>query len=57
MMKKLFKWAYGALAIISAVTLVVTFFVQDVNPIGQVTLLVQSVGFGWICGCYFGSDM
>lgn len=56
-MMKTFKWAYCALAIASAVTLAVSFFVQDVSPIGQVALLVQSVGFGWTCGCYFGSDM
>lgn len=53
---KLFKWAYGALAIVSATCLVISFF-QDVNPITQITLLIQSVGFGWVCGFAIGGDM
>lgn len=54
---KLLKWAYGALALVTFATLIVSFFVQDVNPIGQITLLIQSVGFGWICGFAIGGDM
>lgn len=53
---KLLKWGYGALALISAICLVVSFF-KDVNPIAQITLLIQSVGFGLICGFAIGGDM
>ena len=54
-MPKFFKWAYGALAIIAATCLIISFFV-DTSPIGQITLLLQSVGFGWICGFAMGAD-
>ena len=53
---KLFKWAYGALALVAASCLVISFFMQDVKPLTQITLLIQSVGFGWICGFAIGSD-
>ena len=53
---KLFKWAYGAIALAAATCLVISFF-QDVNPITQIALLIQSVGFGWICGFAIGGDM
>ena len=51
---KLFKWGYGALAAVTTIVLIVSFFVQDVSPIAQIALLVQSVGFAWICGAAFG---
>lgn len=54
---KLFKWAYGALAFVAAAALVASFFVQDVKPITQITLLIQSVGFAWICGAAVGAEM
>ena len=54
---KLLKWGYGALSIVAAVTLAISFFVQDVNPIAQITLLLQSVGFGWLCGFAIGAEM
>ena len=54
---KLLKWAYGALAIVAATCLAISFFMQDINPITQISLLLQSVGFGWICGFAIGSDM
>ena len=54
---KLFKWGYGAFAIAAATCLAISFFVQEVNPTTQITLLLQSVGFGWICGFAIGSDM
>ena len=53
---KIFKWAYGALALVASVCLVVSFF-TDVNQITQITLLIQSVGFGWICGFAIGGDL
>ena len=53
----LFKWAYGALALIAAVVLAVSFFMQDVKPITKITLLIQSVGFGWVCGAYVCADV
>lgn len=54
---KLFKWAYGILAIVTTICLVVSFFVPSVNPFTQISLLIQAVGFGWICGCATGIDM
>ena len=54
-MKK-FKWIYGILAAVTTITLLGSFFAHDVNPINQVILLVQSVGFSWICGAYSGAD-
>jgi hypothetical protein len=54
---KLFKWGYGALALVAAIALIASFFIQDVTPITQITLLIQSVGFGWICGAAIGTDM
>ena len=54
---KLFKWAYGALTLITSIVLAVSFFMPDINPITQITLLIQSVGFGFVCGLAIGSDM
>ena len=54
---KLFKWAYGALALVAVIFLIISFFMQDTTPITQITLLIQSVGFGWICGLATGLDM
>lgn len=54
---KLFKWAYGALSIAAAIVLIVSFFVPGAKPLTQITLLIQAVGFGWICGFSIGSDM
>lgn len=54
---KLFKWGYGALAIAATIVLIVSFFIQDVKPLTQITLLIQSVGFGWLCGFAIGADM
>lgn len=54
---KRFKWSYGILSALSAATLLISFFMNDVNPIGQITLLIQSVGFAWISGAAFSADM
>lgn len=54
---KLFKWAFGALSLVAATVLTITFFMQDINPISQITLLIQSVGFGWLCGFATGGDV
>jgi hypothetical protein len=54
---KLLKWGYGTLALVAAITLIASFFMQDVEPIAQIALLIQSVGFGWICGLAIGTDM
>ena len=54
---KLFKWTYGALALIATVFLIISFFMPDVKPLTQITLLIESVGFAWICGAYVSADM
>lgn len=54
---KLLKWGYGALALVAAIVLIASFFIQDVKPLTQITLLIQSVGFGWLCGFAIGADM
>ena len=54
---KLFKWAYGALAIVATIFLIVSFFVPGTTPLTQITLLIQAVGYGWICGFAIGTDM
>ena len=54
---KLFKWAYGVLALIASSVLIASFFLLGINPITQITLLIQSIGFGWICGFATGGDM
>lgn len=54
---KLFKWAYGALAIAAAIVLIVSFCVPGTKPLTQITLLIQAVGFGWICGFAIGTDV
>lgn len=54
---KLLKWGYGAISIVAAIALAASFFMQDINKITQITLLLQSVGFGWICGFATGGDM
>ena len=55
-MKK-FKWAYGALAVIASSVLIASFFMADVKPIAQLTLLVQSLGFGFISGMCVGAEL
>ena len=52
---KLFKWAYGSLAIAATICLIVSFFV-DAKPITQIALLIESVGFSLICGLAIGAD-
>ena len=54
---KLFKWAYAAIALVATTVLTISFFMQDVSPINQITLLIQSVGFGFVCGLVIGSEM
>ena len=54
---KLFEWAYGALALITTVFLIISFFMPDVNPLTQISLLIQSVGFGWTCGFAIGGGV
>jgi hypothetical protein len=54
---KLFKWAYGALSIISTIALIASLFIPDINPLIQITLVLQSVGFGWICGVSVGGEL
>lgn len=54
---KLFKYAYGALSIIATIVLLVSFFLPDVTPVTQITLTLQAVGFGFICGMGTGADM
>lgn len=54
---KLFKWGYGTLALVTTIVLIISFFIQDVNPLTQISLLIQSVGFGWLCGFAIGADM
>lgn len=54
---KVYKWAYGALSAVTTITLIVSFFVQEIRPISQIVLLVQSVGFAWICGACVGTDV
>lgn len=52
---KVFKLIYGALAIICAAVLATSFFIADVQPINQITLLIQSVLFGFASGMYTGA--
>ena len=52
-----FKWVYGALSIISAICLIVSFFIPGTTPITQITFVLQSVGFGWVCGYAMGADV
>lgn len=54
---KLFKWGYGALALVATIVLIISFFMQDVKPLTQISLLIQSVGFWWICGFAIGADI
>lgn len=54
-MKKLI-WIYGALALVAAIFLSASFFMQDVRPLTQIALLIQSVGYGWVCGLGIGSN-
>ena len=51
---KLLGWTYFALALIAAVPLGVSFFVNDVNPISQLALLIQGVGYGFVSGLALG---
>lgn len=53
----LLKWGYGALSIIATIFLIVSFFIPDTTPITQITLLLQAVGFGWVCGFAMGTDV
>lgn len=54
---KFFKWAYGVFALTGVFFLTISFFMQDVKPLTQISLLIQSVGYGWICGFAIGEDM
>ena len=51
-MVKFVKWAYLVLAIITMIALGVSFFVEC-EPLTQVLLLIQSVGYGFISGMLF----
>lgn len=44
--------AYMVLSIICAITLAVTLFLEC-EPIPQLTLLIQGVGFAFVSGLYF----
>lgn len=54
---KIFKWGFGVLALVGAVVLAITFFMQDISPVNQIGLLMQSVGFGWLSGFATGEDL
>ena len=54
---KLFKWAYGAIALVATTFLIMSFFMQNATLGNQISLLIQSVGFGWVSGFAAGSDM
>lgn len=54
---KLFKYAYGALSIFATIFLIASFFLSDVTPVTQLTLTLQAVGFGFVCGMGTGADM
>ena len=48
-----FKWAYLALSVAALIAVGISLFV-DVSPITQISLMVQSVGYGFVSGMYFG---
>ena len=54
---KLFKWAYGALALVASIALIISFFIPDTTPGAQITLLINSVGYGFVSGIYVGKDL
>lgn len=47
------KWAYLALSVAALIAVGISLFV-DVSPITQISLMVQSVGCGFVSGMYFG---
>lgn len=47
------KWAYLALSVAALIAVGISLFV-DVSPITQISLMVQSVGCGFLSGMYFG---
>lgn len=49
----LLKWGYTLLAAMASITLAISLFVPEVSPINQMTLLMQSVCFGWLSGAAF----
>lgn len=53
---RLLKWCYCALAVTSATVLAISFFMQDIDPVAQITLLIQSIGFMWAFGVAVGAD-
>ena len=56
-MKKSFKFfgiAYLILSLVAAAVLGISFFAVTSTPITQLTLLLQSVGFGVVSGLFFG---
>ena len=53
---KLLGWTYFVLALIGAVPLGISFFVADVNPISQLALLIQGVGYGFVAGLALGLE-
>ena len=50
---KFAKWTYFVLAILDALGVGISFFVEC-NHITQISLLIQAVGFGFVSGVYFG---
>lgn len=56
-MKLFIKIAYSILAVVTAITLSISFFMKDANPISQLSLLIEAIGFGWVSGMMIGSDI
>ena len=54
---KLFKWGFAALSLAATICLAISFFMQDVKPITQITLLIQSVGYCFISAFAIGAEM
>ena len=55
-MMKIYKWAYGILSAVSTITLIVSFFIPEAQPLTQIAFLIQAVGFGWVCGFAVSTD-
>ena len=49
-----FKWVYLALSLAAAICLGITFFIET-KVLNQLTFLIQSVGFAFVSGLFFGS--
>ena len=47
------KWAYLALSVAALIAAGVSLFVEA-SPLTQISLMVQSVGYGFVSGMYFG---